>query len=562
MKRLVLKEMKLLSFKEEKAKRITFHPNITVIKGDNHTGKSSLIKSIYWAFGTEPKDIHPNWKAANAIVLVDFSIGKDDYSILRKERFFAVFDANKKVIATFNGITNGIGPFLAGLLDYKIVLNDKKGEALIPPPAYFFLPYYIDQDASWNNNWSGFDRLSQFSNWRNDIVNYHTGIRPNEYYEINASIRNHKKEISELETQRSISGNIMTKIDSQINDDVVSIDIEQFKKEIDELLVNYDALNKKGAELKQRIIELENHKLHIEEQITIVQRAMSELKLDLEYANEQTDSVECPTCGNIYENSFAERFAIAKDEDTCKDLLISLDGEWEEVRKQIVYEYKVYNENNIEANNIRSILSKKQGAIQLKDIILNEGKREMKSLMEKEVSKLSNDIYSHEQKIDGLKEELKAYEDRKRQKQIKDRYLNLMHSNLLKLDVLTMEEKSYKKITSKINESGSGKPRALLAYYYSILQVIKENTTSTFCPIIIDSPNQQDQEKSNLDNILSFIVENKPEDSQLILGLVEMENIEFDGETIILDKKHSLLRENEYPTISKEIKSLLAKCDE
>ncbi len=125
-----------------------------------------------------------------------------------------------------------------------------------------------------------------------------------------------------------------------------------------------------------------------------------------------------------------------------------------------------------------------------------------------------------------------------------------------------MEEKSYKKITSKINESGSGKPRALLAYYYSILQVIKENTTSTFCPIIIDSPNQQDQEKSNLDKILSFIVENKPEDSQLILGLVEMENIEFDGETIILDKKHSLLRENEYPTISKEIKSLLAKCDE
>jgi hypothetical protein len=59
----------------------------------------------------------------------------------------------------------------------------------------------------------------------------------------------------------------------------------------------------------------------------------------------------------------------------------------------------------------------------------------------------------------------------------------------MKLDVLTMSEKSYKKITSKIAETGSGNPRALLAYYFSILEVMKEFSTSMFCPIVIDSPN-------------------------------------------------------------------------
>lgn len=74
MKRMIIKEIKLVSFLEEKAKKVIFHPNITVIKGDNHTGKSSLIKSIYWTFGADPKDLHPKWKNANVISLVKFSL--------------------------------------------------------------------------------------------------------------------------------------------------------------------------------------------------------------------------------------------------------------------------------------------------------------------------------------------------------------------------------------------------------------------------------------------------------------------------------------------------------
>ena len=46
-----------------------------------------------------------------------------------------------------------------------------------------------------------------------------------------------------------------------------------------------------------------------------------------------------------------------------------------------------------------------------------------------------------------------------------------------------------------ISETGSALPRALLAYYFTFLKIMNIYSTSTFCPIIIDSPNQQEQDK-------------------------------------------------------------------
>ncbi|ESU31309.1 hypothetical protein G3A_17425 [Bacillus sp. 17376] len=112
----------------------------------------------------------------------------------------------------------------------------------------------------------------------------------------------------------------------------------------------------------------------------------------------------------------------------------------------------------------------------------------------------------------------KEIEDKKRHQEIKSQYFQLIKVFLLRLDVHPVAESSFKPITSTINESGSGVPRALVAYYYSILHTMKKYSTSTFCPIIIDSPNQQDQDEKNLKKMMEFIFNEQPEDSQLILG--------------------------------------------
>ncbi|MFJ5717303.1 hypothetical protein [Neobacillus sp. NPDC093127] len=559
MKKLILKEIKLVSLMEKRARKIPFHPKITIIKGDNHTGKSSLIKSIYWTFGATPKNLHPRWQKADIISVIDFSIDDTSYSILRKGSFFAVFDEQKNVLGTFDKITRGLGPFLSKLLDYKIKLNNKSNELITPPPAYFFLPYYIDQDVSWKENWAAFENLGQLSNWKHNIANYHTGIKPNEYYEIKAKIEVIQKQVDELERKKSVSKNVLNKLLEQLQTLVVDIDINVFKREIDELMNSYTALKVKGEKAKEKIVMLKSQKVQVEKQVAIVNKTINELRKDYEFSLKLADSVDCPTCGHTYENTFAERFSIAQDEDNCQDLLIKLKEESKELDEKIAKEYEQYNKHNNETIKIKALLEKKQGEIKLKDVIQHEGKKELKQILETEIRGLQGDIAEFEDEIKDLKEELKTIEDKKRQQEIKNQYFHQMKSNLLMLEVHTIEESSYKAIASTIKETGSGLPRALLAYYYSILHTIQKYSTSIFCPIIIDSPNQQDQDEENLKKLMDFIFNEQPKDSQLILGLVELGDYEFEGEVIELTEKYHLLQETPYDELASEIRTLLDK---
>src|SRR5690625_7590659 len=80
---------------------------------------------------------------------------------------------------------------------------NRTNKLITPPPAYFFLPFYVDQDSGWKKNWSSFAYLTQLKrNWKRDIAYFHTGIKPNEFYEIKSKIEMYNKENNELKSER------------------------------------------------------------------------------------------------------------------------------------------------------------------------------------------------------------------------------------------------------------------------------------------------------------------------------------------------------------------------
>jgi putative DNA primase/helicase len=113
----------------------------------------------------------------------------------------------------------------------------------------------------------------------------------------------------------------------------------------------------------------------------------------------------------------------------------------------------------------------------------------------------------------------------------------------------TVVSRAWAKVTSDL-------PRALLAYYYSILYLIRGNESGTFCPVVIDSPNQQDQDLPNLKKMLTFIHDRRPKDSQLVLGLVDDCGVSFDGDVIELTQKHALLNKDDYDQVAEEVRQL------
>jgi len=559
MQKLIFKEIKILSRNEQRARIIKFHPKMNLIKGENHVGKSSLIKSLYYTLGASPNIMHPKWLGAEPICLLTFTVDDIEYSILRRKSFFAVYNSSKECIGTFDKITDGLGPFLSKLLKYNIKLPNKENRLITPPPAYFFLPFYLDQD-SWYNPLSSFARLTQLKGqWKSSMLHFHTGIKPNEYYHAKGQMEIIKDGNRQLESQMKVSKNVMNKLNEQMGLMVLDADLNTFKKEIDELLEQYELLKGKGEVLKRNIVDLNNGKIHIQKHIKLLEKSVHELNEDYNYALSIPDEeIDCPTCGAVYSNSFVERFSIAKDEDRCHDLLEESKIELRELESKITKEYESYEEYAAESHRILSLLERKQGDVQLKDIIQNEGKKNLKLIVQEELDGLRNQVAVNEIRINELKNEMKSYEDRKHKNKIEEFYRGLMSEYLDDLGVETVPEKSYKTVISKVTDTGSGAPRAYLAYYYSLLGVINKYSTSTFCPIVLDSPNQQEQDKTNWEMIKDFIVDKQPLNSQLILGTVEFGDRQFEGGIIELTEKYHFLQKDDFNEVSQEINNLLS----
>lgn len=555
MKKFVLSEMMLLSNKERKAKKIKFTGNRTLIYGKNGTGKSCLIKSIYKTFGATPPADHPTWKELNPISFVRFSVKNVNYSILKDGKFYGVFNSKDKLINVFRSVSNELGPYLANLFDFKLKLQNQQNLIITPPPAFLFLPYYIDQDVSWQNNWRSFAQLQQIKTYREPIVSYHTGIKPNEYYTTKGQIEGYTTRLKELDDERIVLRNVLAKVKEKISNVNFNINIEEFKEEIKQLLIQYDALKQNQERLKSKLVDLYNLKIIAESQLTIAKKTLNDSRKDYNYATNIVvdNSVDCPTCGATYENSFEDRFSLAHDEDRCEELISDLNAEILDIDDKVNKENAIFNKNHEDVLKIESLLEIKRGEVKLQDVIESAGRNEVRNVIE-------NDSYSLIERMTGISVEKKILEDKLREltdKDRKDKILNLYYSYmkeyLFKLDVKTLDEKYYKRINAKIPETGSALPRALIAYYFSIFQVMKNYTSSVYCPIIIDSPNQQAQDFGHIDKILEFINQNQPDDTQMILGLEELYNVNFNCEIIELKDLESLLQKDEFDDVYNEL---------
>src|ERR1700694_2364459 len=135
MKSLGLQKLYLCSDNEKAARIVQFDPTKNVVLGENDTGKSSLIKSIYAVFGADPSKTNDTWTRLKANLLLEFSVNGVPYRMMRSQSFFALFNGFGQLLWNGSGVVNGAGPQIAALLDFQLRLPDRSGEQAGPPPA-------------------------------------------------------------------------------------------------------------------------------------------------------------------------------------------------------------------------------------------------------------------------------------------------------------------------------------------------------------------------------------------------------------------------------------------
>ena len=179
MTNLIIQKLQILSEKEKKAKIIEFSPTVTILTSDENTvGKSTVVKMVLWVLGCEPK-FKDSWDIKSLQASLDIQIGRKLITVYRQYDFIAVKEGSKKW-KRWEHITGEYSKYIASLVGFHVQLDDrnKTNSMSTPPPAFYFLPFYIDQSTGWTEAWTGFENLGQYANWKNEIIKNHVGLIP------------------------------------------------------------------------------------------------------------------------------------------------------------------------------------------------------------------------------------------------------------------------------------------------------------------------------------------------------------------------------------------------
>lgn len=558
MKQLVFVELALLSHREKSARRIPFHRRSTLIRGGNDTGKSSVIKSLYWTLGAEPAVIHDRWRDAGVIASLKFTIDGAAYRMIRSGTRFCLFGADDRFIGTYTSVTTQLAPQLAELFNFRLVLRDKKEQDLQATPAFLFLPFYVDQDAGWNAKLKSFASLKQFHNPDRDALEFHMGVRPSAYYAAKSRVAALDAEMAPLRQERAVLGRVLERAEVKLGIGDLNLDVDAFRDEIEVILERAEALRSEEEVQRRRMSEAYTRLSAAEEQIQIVRAALKEHRDDRAFAEKLTgDTVQCPTCLAVYDNSFAERFAIAVDEDQCSQLLQDLDEEKRSAQGAYSAACQASDKARSLAADVHQLLAAKKEALKLADIVRSESRREAQSMLGDEIDELDRRTGELDASRVEAKAEMDKLDSKQRRREILSFYESQMEELLKELDVRGLKQTAIRRIDAKLNETGSDLPRALLAFYLAVIRTIAKHSTSTFCPMVIDSPNQQEQDAANWSTMKRILAEERPDEGQMILGVTDAEDFDIGGDIVALDRKHKVLRDEDYDDVRSEIVPLL-----
>ncbi|MGJ8530108.1 AAA family ATPase [Maritalea sp.] len=567
MKNLIFKEIWILSKVEKAGINLRLTPNVNLLIGENDVGKSTLIKSFYHCLGADTPQINNSvWKKANAVYCVKIDVGGSEYFVLRDERYFGVFDKNKKLISRHTGIStdDGIANFINPLLGFNIELERHANSQLgLAGPAFYFLPFYVDQDEGWSTTWSSFKGLQQFKDYRKNMIEFHLGVRPQSYYDAKKNDLELREGLSSVEKERLSMQAARDSVRKRKERIQVDLDPVAFREEMEQAVDRYNAIYAEQQEVLMRLKELRNQRNTIDTELDLLRRGISELEADYSYAEspDTPDQIGCPTCGTEFENSFVERFGILDDIDHCHSLVDQWLKKRADASERLSAIESEYAQVSSKMSNVEALLHRSKENITLSELIASEGMKEMVSSLNADIQVLLNKEQGIHNEIESNASDLKL--DSKAKKEIVTYYHARMKEYLNSLNVSVLDESDYKTLEKQIknNALGSDLPRSLLAQYFAFLHTMKKFNGFVSCPLLIDSPFQQEQDATNKDAILNFMLEKRLSDQQMILATVSVENIQDRAAldkvtTVELSNKLSLLSKDQFQTVRNEIEEM------
>lgn len=562
MQSLKFKQVLILSNSSNSANQFKFSENLNLITAiDNSVGKSTLVKLLFWGLGCEPT-LDTTWSSLDCKTIVDFQIGNNHYSVKRYKNQISLRENNNSFV-DYSKITDDYSKKIASIFRFKALLpNRSSGLLETPPPAYYFLPFYIDQKRSWASAWNNFDNLGQFENWKSTIIKYHVGLLTPAHFELESQKVEKKDcqkdiqvQIDKINTALEVVENFIPQLSQATVDNV------KFEKLTTEIMIDLRALQENQENFLNELSQLNGERVYLEHQQNITERIILELDNDYKFTIENIngDEIECPLCGVVHDNSIINRASIMSDKTQAENQLKTICRELEKVNNKLSKIQIALDQarNQIETINDKYVIYDEGQKIEFVEIIESIAGNSIKQNV---INEKTNKLV----KIDSLNGEIKAISKEQKDLLTKDEIVTINDSfnNTFSryIEFLDAEAVNISEIRSPldynkvIKEGGAAEgSRAILAYYMTIFTLVEGFGNEVKSCLVIDTPNQQEQSHSNYARIVDILTNKISSNTQVILCAMENEHLNSYKEkaSIITLDKNMLLDKAKYEEIKK-----------
>ena len=555
MNQMFFKRIIIADMQQSKAKCVDFAKGLNVITStENHVGKSSLAKSLYFCLGAEI-DYDNTWDKATKLYIATIDVNGQEYKIVRQSKKFALLENGNLVLVT-QSVSKELAPALEKIFSFSVYLPNKQtGKNELAPPVFTYLPYYIDQDSGWvTETYESFSNLEQYNKPdRKTSLYYHLNIYNKWAVDIFAAIDKNKERIEALEkfiSDVEITLSALTREASYILP-ADSIDELDATLRIPREIIN--SIVEKISASRDRIQKLQSNLLQHQRQLDVVVEYNSIKKKALHMPAQSVPI--CPKCGYEYEEELyllvRKNYSIQNEDFMMQQITLIIQAMQrkldDEKQKYIALMGELKREENKIADSqdaFGKYIKHKGLSDSLKDLQaqLND------FILEKEVLSKSNK---------NLRKQVK---DLPNKKEVEETYAEYTKENLIKLGAWDVNFEGKIKILQPLKGQGTLASKIILSQYIALFMTMERFVTSVIkFPFIVDSPRGKEPSKTSSEDILKLIL-NVNSLPQVILITMDFDDFNMPNNTQInivrLVEKRSLLNDFDYISNQNEIADL------
>ena len=552
MSKLIFKDLYLFSPSEKLAKKISFAPGRTMITSDvndgTDRGKSVIMKALYHTMGADCY-FEGKWDVSSKTYILHFSVDNNEYYMFRHNKLFKLFDGEKRLL--FSVISrHELSERLSTITGFAVKLpprerNSDDGyvqELEIAPPVYNYLLYFVDQDYQNGSQFASFQHLSEYPDFKENVLYYHFGAFDDDYYMLVQEQDIYLAESKRLENDQKMTCMMLDKIFENIHSVSYSKDIEHLRADVNRTKDEYNKLSNALNHLRQKLIQLRNDKADLEHHLHALTLFGKENDLQIASLNNHI----CPFCKSEISDTIDLRI---KKYSTGDDIiLLSSDMQYSimEIDRKIA-EYET------EYSQWLSKLKKYEESMdiastEINDILKHKGFIDIKESVAEDLDAIRINISENEKKLKEAKKSLRKYGEVK--KRINERYYTLMLSDKNRFGLEGINAKSFENIKRTFSAGGSNNPLSTIIWYVNLIQLKHEfNPLAIDFPVVFDSPNNAETDETKKRQIYRYICERVTENQLIVSGLGfsgdEILN-SFDSVITLTNNKYELLCPEDY----------------